>query len=198
MRGAARARGRGQARPRHKHRFDHGEPIATIDTRPIAFVALFLAVFGIIWGAGQIKTHAVTVHLPMVWGVSPEYTPSFVTIQIDEAGAVMFDGEILPLDQLAGRIREVSADYEVVLFQASPNTAFETVLRALGEIREAGIEPYDICFDPQELSAHRRFERIKYTQATTIIVEEPPPQLTMDIPTAGCAQFYPPLPAEFY
>ena len=144
MRGAARARGRGQARPRHKHRFDHGEPIATIDTRPIAFVALFLAVFGIIWGAGQIKTHAVTVHLPMVWGVSPEYTPSFVTIQIDEAGAVMFDGEILPLDQLAGRIREVSADYEVVLFQASPNTAFETVLRALGEIREAGIEPYDI------------------------------------------------------
>ncbi|KEO85987.1 hypothetical protein EH30_15880 [Erythrobacter sp. JL475] len=198
MRTATRARGRGQARPRRNQRFDHGEPISRIDTRPIAFVALFLAVFGIIWGASHVKTHAVTVDLPMGLGLPPGFTPSFVTVQIDASGTVMFDGENLPLNQLAEKIREVSSEYEVILFQAAPNTAFETVLRALGEIREAGIEPHDICFDPQELSAHSHFERIKFTQATTILVEEEPRQLAMIIPPDGCAQFYPPPPAEFY
>jgi biopolymer transport protein ExbD len=44
-------------------RLDHGEPIAAIDTRPMLFVALFIAVVFLL-AASQTRQHALLVELP--------------------------------------------------------------------------------------------------------------------------------------
>ena len=46
-------------------RVDHGEPIRAIDTRPMLFVALFIAVVFLL-AASQTRTHALLVELPQV------------------------------------------------------------------------------------------------------------------------------------
>ena len=192
-------KGRAHARPTRAKRPEHSELISKIDTRPMAFVALFLVVFGILWNASQIRTHALLIELPMWWAAPPDYAPPFITVQIGDDGLVTLEGEAVPLEQLAQKIQAEGSAFQVVLFRASPNSAFDIVARALNQIRSSGVSDRDICFDQGELEEHRRFERIAYLPAVTILLDEEPPQTTeMDVPLSGCEQFYAPTPARFY
>ena len=187
-------------RKRQRKRFDHGEPIAKIDTRPLAFVALFLAIVFLVPAAQQ-RMHALMIELPSGMGLGP-LTPTlpYMTVAIAESGELTLDGTAVPLEELSQEIVERDFPLPIVLVRAEPNAAYEIVALTLAKISEANVDPSNICFAPDELAAHRRFERIAFQPALTILPEPSQPdeshqsQNLPDIPPSGCEQFaFPPL-----
>lgn len=172
-------------------RFDHGEPISKIDTRPMVFVALLVAVFFLVWNVGQERVHAVIIDLPFSWQGSPDFSPPYVTVELTEEGQTLFDGAVIPPSQLANALAARNLDWPLVLFRADPNASYEAVANALNSLRQAGVPPADICFDPNQLAEHRMFQR-----ATTMVESDNIEWSISEIAPSGCEQFYPTFPAS--
>jgi len=178
-------------------RFDHGEPISRIDMRPMVFVAMFLAVFGILWGASHIKTHAATIDFPQYWDSPPDaYKPPYVTVEIDVAGTAFVEGEAVELTELGSAVLARLPNWPVVLFRPSADSPYDRVAKAINELRRAGVRADEICFDPEQLGDFRKFDRIADEQNHPSA--EGHWHLTKsvpDIPSEACSQFNPPIPS---
>lgn len=188
-------------RKRQKKRFDHGEPIAKIDTRPLAFVALFLVIVFLVPAAQQ-RVHALVIELPSGQGLGPfAFASPYMTVAIAEDGELTLDGAPVLLQDLSQEIIDRGISLPIVLVRAEPNTAYEIVALTLSKISEANVLPSNICFAPDELTEHRRFDKIVFQPASTILPEpselnaEPPQPSLGDIPPSGCEQFELPSPA---
>lgn len=192
-----RPKGRTPRRPFHPRRFEHGAPISKIDTRPLLFVATFLAVFGVLWGASHIKLHAVTVDLPLGWSFAPDpFHPPYVVVEIDGSGLAYVDGEPVSADSLGAAVFAKLPDWPVVLFRPSPDSSYEHVAIAINELRSAGVAADDICFDPLQLGEHRRFDKISYDPGSSgSRAHFFRARTVADVAPTGCEQFYPPVPA---
>lgn len=177
-------------------RFDHGEPIRTIDTRPMVFVALFVAILFLI-PASEMRTHALLVDLPYGFEL-PDYAPAYMVVNVREDGVIFLDDTPVLLDDLTQAIIAKQGSWPIVLLRADADTAYETVALALSKISNAGVAPADICFDPRQLGAHRRFEKIGFRPAYTLVEPEPPSkgdtQPALDFAPGGCEQFMIPIP----
>lgn len=189
-------------RKRQRKRFDHGEPIAKIDTRPLAFVALFLAIVFLVPAAQQ-RVHALVVELPSGQGLGPfASAPPYMTVAIAEDGELTLDGTSVLLQDLSREIIDREISLPIVLVRAEPNTAYEIIALTLSKISEANVLPSNICFAPDELIEHRRFDKITFQPALTIQPEpselngEPSHTRLGDIPPSGCEQFE--LPSSAY
>jgi biopolymer transport protein ExbD len=142
-------------------RFDHGEPIRAIDTRPMLFVALFIAVVFLL-AASQTRTHALLVELPQGFA-PPDFAPPYMVVSLAEGGDLALDGIPVPLAGLAAAIRAKAFDLPIVLLRAQPDTAYDRVAHVLDQISEAGVAPEDICFDGRQLEGSGNFNKSFYT-----------------------------------
>jgi biopolymer transport protein ExbD len=184
-------------RGRPIQRFDHGAPISTIDTRPMLFVALFIALIFLL-AANQTRTHALLVELPQGFA-PPDFAPAYMVVGVTEAGQVSLDGERVPLAGLSDAIRAKGFDWPIVLLRAQPDAAYEFVAHVLNKISEAGVAPSDICFDGADLAASGTWDKIAYVPAHSMGIREPikPGDLraSSDLSPGGCERFFVPVPA---
>lgn len=173
---------------RSRSRFDQGEPIAGIDSRPLVFVFRFVAVV-FLMPATQVRNHAVMVDLPWSWpDAMPEPLP-YLTVEVGEDATIRLEGAEVALGELADWIE--ASGRHIVLLQAEKNAPYGTVAQVLDRVAQAGIAPDSICFDTGELALHRRFERIGFQPTTTILPESEPPEPS-ELPPHPCEQFQPP------
>lgn len=181
---------RANARLHRRERFDHGAPIAKIDTRPMVFVAMFLAILFLLYGS-QIRTHALIIELPR-GSNHPDYiVPPYLTVEISAEGRVTLEGTPTQLDALGSRIAGHSLERPVVLVRSDGNAPYRIVAHVLAALSNAGVANHDICFDGKELFEHRHFERINFFLATTIVESEDQNRnwRVPEIPPGGCEQF---------
>lgn len=178
---------------RRTRRFDHGEPISRIDTRPMVFVAMFLVVL-FIAPAAQTREHALLIDLPQNWGnfsIDQEPMAPYLTVRITTEGEILLEGITLDLDRLAAKIRSSGIPEPLIAFEPDGDAPYGTVALAMNEISKAGVARNSICFIGNE--NFRRFERISYYQATTVIEDEQQEWRRTDpdfLAPDPCAQFY--------
>lgn len=183
-------------RGRPLQRFDHGEPIRAIDTRPMLFVALFIAVVFLL-AASQTRTHALLVELPQ--GIAPpDFAPAYMVVGVTERGEVSLNGDRVPLAGLSEAIRATGFEWPIVLLQAQPDAAYELVAHVLDKISEAGVAPSDICFDGAELAASGIWDEVAFVPTHSMAITEPinPSDLraSSDLSPGGCERFIVPVP----
>ncbi len=180
-------------RLRRKRAFDHGPPISKIDTRPMAFVALFLAIVFLV-PAAQTRTHTLIVELPM-WSpfdVLPVEPQPYITIEILENGEIIVDGKPTPLADVVAAIRERNLNFPTVLFSPHANTGYGVAALVLNEIVKAGVSRSDICFD--ELERFRKFESVPYLPSSARVLPTDDDfhlALSLDYSPTGCELIQP-------
>ncbi len=194
---AVAARGRGVGRYKTAC-FDHGAPIAKIDTRPMVFVAFLLAVMMLV-PASQVRTHALLIDLPQPsptpfgwgWETSP---PPYMLVEITEHGQAVLDGTPVPIEAIPKTIKSKQMEWPIVLFRPHPDAEYRASLLALDAILKAGVHRQDICFD--RLADHRTFDKASFHPIVTIIdrQHDSGPSSLKAVTPSGCAQFNPPLP----
>lgn len=141
-------------------RFDHGEPIAAIDTRPMLFVALFIAVVFLL-AASQTRQHALLVELPQ-----PEagfhgtvLMPLANRLELTASGQLRFNGEVVDAQQLEFLLGEVSKlePRAVLAFEPDGAASYDLAAHTLAVIHRAGLIDEWFCINGME--KHAEFGR---------------------------------------
>ncbi|QIQ87658.1 biopolymer transporter ExbD [Erythrobacter sp.] len=171
-----------------RSRFDHGEPIAGIDSHPLVFVSLFVAVV-FLMPMTQVRTHAIMVDLPWSWPDAPPETLPYLTVEVGADASIRLEGAEVALGELADWIE--ASGRHIVLLKAEADAPYGTLAQVLARVTEAGIARDSICFDNDELALHRRLQRIAFQPAMTLM-EDPEPPEPLERPPHPCNQFQPP------
>jgi len=141
-------------------RFDHGAPISAIDTRPMLFVALFIAVLFLL-AASQTRTHALLVELPQ-----PEaglhgagYPPVVYRVEVTAGDLLRFNGELVDAEQLQSLLLQVGAlePRAVLAFEPDGAASYDLAAHTLALIQRAGVNDQWFCIDGME--KHGQFGR---------------------------------------
>lgn len=147
-------------RLRRNRAFDHGSPISKIDTRPMAFVATFLAII-FLFPATQPKPHALLIDLPQY---NPPFdmvaNPEYLTVTITFEGVILLDGVVTELDGLAQAIKDQEMLNPLVAFHPDGLAGYGISVMVLNEISKAGVDSGSICLLETEL--HRNFDRVAF------------------------------------
>jgi biopolymer transport protein ExbD len=140
-------------RGRPIQRFDHGEPIRAIDTRPMVFVTLFIAVVFLL-AASQTRTHALLVDLPQ-----PEaglhrtgHQPFVHRVELTASGQLRFDGEDVNAQQLESLLLQGSTlePRAVLAFEPDGAASYDLAAQTLAIIHRAGVNDDWFCIDGME------------------------------------------------
>lgn len=142
-------------RKRQWKRFDHGEPIAKIDTRPLAFVMVFLVIV-ITIGRFPGLDLAPEVELPIAEGertrgLEHQFVVTITTTSMQEGDSPwegFFHGR-------QGECRAFVGDGEAVTSEELYNWAFNR-LDALGSMGSGGVEFIQTWDDPEPMPAYVR------------------------------------------
>ncbi len=188
-----RDRGRSALRPLTRKRFDHGEPISRIDTRPMAFVFAIIGLFAMLWNLNQERTHTLLVDLPNGWLPPDEQfaPPPYIMVRVTEAGQAFMDDELVPISGLSKAIAAKQMDYPLVVFHADADADYGTSALALNAIVKAGIGQNEICF--LGLEEHRMFQSAAFVPAHTIIPSDEGTadwKSARDIAPSRCSLFF--------
>lgn len=141
-------------------RFDHGAPIRAIDTRPMLFVALFIAVLFLL-AASQTRTHALLVEFPQ-----PEagmhlkgYPPIVYRVEITAADQLRLNGEFVSVEQLVSLLLQVSTlePRPVLSFEPDGAASYDVAAHTLAIIHRVGLNDKRFCIDGME--KHGEFGR---------------------------------------
>lgn len=112
-----------------------------------------------------------------------------MVVNVHEDGGVFLDDAPVMLDDLSQPIIAKQGSWPIVLLRAEADTAYEMIALTLSKISNAGVAPADICFDPRQLEAHRRFAKIGSQPTYTLIEPERPSksdiQPMFDLATGG-------------
>lgn len=171
-------------------RFDHGAPISAIDTRPMVFVALIMAVVFLL-AASQTRTHVLLVDLPFQ---PPELSPHsgpFMPvhrIRMTDEGTVLFDGQPVSTMQLAVLLEETKAAprHSAIAFEPDGNVPYGVAASTLAVVARAGLIDRFFCIDG--LEKHQQFA--KRGSAFPILLS-----IRLD-PKTGAQSMLPPLAFE--
>lgn len=134
-------------------RFDHGEPIAAIDTRPMLFVALFIAVVFLL-AASQARTHALLVELPQpdAGFRGTVLMPLANRLELTASGQLRFNGEAVDARQLEVLLGEVSKlePRPVLAFEPDGAASYNLAAHTLAIIHRAGVNGEWFCINGLE------------------------------------------------
>lgn len=97
-------------------------PMAEINMTPLIDVMLVLLVIFII--TAPLFTHAIRLDLPKVASAPARETPQTISLSIDAAGKLYWDGSVITLDQMRGRFAQAGkqADQSEIHLHAERNT----------------------------------------------------------------------------
>ncbi|WP_133650135.1 ExbD/TolR family protein [Paraburkholderia flava] len=123
-------------------------PMADINMTPLIDVMLVLLVIFII--TAPLFTHAIRLDLPRVASESARQTPQTITLSIDAAGKIYWDGNPLTLDQLRARLTDAGRGKEQpeIHLRAARDTRYEIVAQVMGAAQQAGLERLGFVTDP--------------------------------------------------
>lgn len=134
-------------------RFDHGEPIRAIDTRPMLFVALFIAVVFLL-AASQTRVQAVLIKLPQPEaGLLASGDPPVVyRIEVTAADQLRLNGELVSVDELVALLSQASKlePRPVLAFEPDGAASYNLAAHTLAVLQRAGLNDERFCIDGME------------------------------------------------
>jgi biopolymer transport protein ExbD len=123
-------------------------PMAEINMTPLIDVMLVLLVIFII--TAPLFTHAIRLDLPKVAAAPARQTPQTISLSIDAAGKIYWNGNVLTLDQMRARFVEAgrAAEQPEIQLRAERSTHYEVIAQVMGAAQQAGLERIGFVTDP--------------------------------------------------
>ena len=123
-------------------------PMAEINMTPLIDVMLVLLVNFII--TAPLFTHAIRLDLPKVAAAPARQTPQTISLSIDAAGKIYWNGNVLTLDQMRARFVEAgkAAEQPEIQLRAERSTRYEVIAQVMGAAQQAGLERIGFVTDP--------------------------------------------------
>ena len=123
-------------------------PMADINMTPLIDVMLVLLVIFII--TAPLFTHAIRLDLPKVAAAPARQTPQTISLSIDEAGKIYWNGTSLTLDQMRARFVEAGKQQEQpeIELRAARSTRYEVIAQVMGAAQQAGLERLGFVTEP--------------------------------------------------
>lgn len=122
------------------HGDDHGDE-ARIEVVPLIDIMFFLLASFMMVSLSMTQLNRIPINVPQAaTGVAESKTPPF-QITIDAAGVITWDGAVVTLTEITGRLQRGAApDESRVMISADEEARHKIVLAVLDAVRAAGIE----------------------------------------------------------
>jgi biopolymer transport protein ExbD len=123
-------------------------PMAEINMTPLIDVMLVLLVIFII--TAPLFTHAIRLDLPKVAAAPARQTPQTISLSIDAAGKLYWNGTVITLQQMRARFVEAGkqTDQPEIQLRAERSTRYEVIAQVMGAAQQAGLERIGFVTDP--------------------------------------------------
>jgi biopolymer transport protein ExbD len=123
-------------------------PMADINMTPLIDVMLVLLVIFII--TAPLFTHAIRLDLPKVAAAPARQTPQTITLSIDAAGRIYWNGTLVTPDQMRTRFTQAGKqqDQPEIQLRAERSTRYEVIAQVMGAAQQAGLERLGFVTDP--------------------------------------------------
>lgn len=123
-------------------------PMAEINMTPLIDVMLVLLVIFII--TAPLFTHAIRLDLPKVASAPAPETPKTITLSIDDAGRLYWDGRPLSLEAVRTGLAEAgkAAQPPELHLRASRATRYDVIAQVMGAAQQAGLDRIGFVTDP--------------------------------------------------
>jgi biopolymer transport protein ExbD len=123
-------------------------PMAEINMTPLIDVMLVLLVIFII--TAPLFTHAIRLDLPKVASAPARQTPQTISLSIDAAGKLYWNGQIITLQQMRTQFAQAGkqADQPEIHLRAERSTRYEVIAQVMGAAQQAGLERIGFVTDP--------------------------------------------------
>ncbi|ANB73982.1 biopolymer transporter ExbD [Paraburkholderia phytofirmans OLGA172] len=132
-------------------------PMAEINMTPLIDVMLVLLVIFII--TAPLFTHAIRLDLPKVAAAPARQTPQTISLSIDAAGKLYWNGNVITLQQMRARFveagKEGQADQPEIQLRAERSTRYEVIAQVMGAAQQAGLERIGFVTDPPPPAASK-------------------------------------------
>ncbi len=131
------------------------QPMAEINTTPLVDVMLVLLIIFII--TAPLLTHAIRIDLPQARSQSSPEKPQTVTVSIDAAGALYWEGQAIAPEALADRLAAAAAGQPQpeLHLRADRDTRYQVLAELMAQARQAGIARIGFVTDPSTPAARR-------------------------------------------
>jgi biopolymer transport protein ExbD len=123
-------------------------PMAEINMTPLIDVMLVLLVIFII--TAPLFTHAIRLDLPKVAAAPARQTPQTISLSIDAAGKLYWNGNIITLAQMRTQFAQAGqqAEQPEIQLRAERATRYEVIAQVMGAAQQAGLERIGFVTDP--------------------------------------------------
>jgi len=123
-------------------------PMADINMTPLIDVMLVLLVIFII--TAPLFTHAIRLDLPKVSSAPARQTPQTITLSIDDAGHLYWDGKLLPLAALRTRLMAAGKSPQPpdIHLRAARATRYDVIAEVMAAAQAAGLERIGFVTEP--------------------------------------------------
>ncbi|MFM0251163.1 ExbD/TolR family protein [Paraburkholderia sediminicola] len=123
-------------------------PMAEINMTPLIDVMLVLLVIFII--TAPLFTHAIRLDLPKVASAPARQTPQTISLSIDAAGKLYWNGKVITLQQMRAQFVEAGkqADQPEIQLSAERSTRYEVIAQVMGAAQQAGLERIGFVTEP--------------------------------------------------
>ena len=115
---------------------------------PLIDVMLVLLVIFII--TAPLFTHAIRLDLPRVAAAPARQTPQTISLSIDAAGKLYWDGSVITLEQMRARFAQAGkqSDQPEIQLRAERSTRYEVIAQVMGAAQQSGLERIGFVTDP--------------------------------------------------
>jgi biopolymer transport protein ExbD len=123
-------------------------PMAEINMTPLIDVMLVLLVIFII--TAPLFSHAIRLDLPKVAAAPARQTPQTISLSIDAAGKLYWNGSVITTEQMRTRFAEAgkAAQQPEIQLRAERSTRYEVIAQVMGAAQQAGLERIGFVTDP--------------------------------------------------
>ncbi|CAN7215569.1 biopolymer transporter ExbD [Trinickia sp. LjRoot230] len=128
-------------------------PMADINMTPLIDVMLVLLVIFII--TAPLFTHAIRLDLPKVASAPARQTPQTITLAIDDAGRLYWNGKPSTLDAVRASLMAAgkSGEPPEIHLRASRATRYDIIAQVMGAAQAAGLERIGFVTEPPAAAA---------------------------------------------
>ena len=123
-------------------------PMSEINMTPLIDVMLVLLVIFII--TAPLFTHAIRLDLPKVAAAPARQTPQTISLSIDAAGKLYWNGNVITLAQMRTQFAQAGkqAEQPEIHLRAERSTRYEVIAQVMGAAQQAGLERIGFVTDP--------------------------------------------------
>jgi biopolymer transport protein ExbD len=123
-------------------------PMADINMTPLIDVMLVLLVIFII--TAPLFTHAIRLDLPKVASAPARQTPATISLSIDDAGKIYWNGQPVSPDAMRAKFAQAGklAEPPEIHLRAARATRYEVIAEVMGAAQQAGLERIGFVTEP--------------------------------------------------